>query len=171
MNIKFTQKVVKTANAKYLECWIGARYLEDAEINGDRDTDAGDLLRAHLPNVFTKETAAPKPLQGYVDSNVVARILINIDNGKVDNWTEGVNASFHYKSCDINVFRLLDKDMNVIYETPNEDTEYVIGPDFMNEYGDYFVLEVDADGSIIDYDKDEMEYELKHWIKFHEDND
>jgi hypothetical protein len=169
MKLKFMKRINVEAKAKYLECWIGVRYLEDAEINGEDDTDSGDLLSANLPQVFTKESDAPKPMRGYTDNGVVAHILINLDNGKVGNWTEGVTAKFHYKSCDINVFRLLDADMNVIYETPNEDTEYVIGPDFMNEYGDYFVLRVDADGFITDYNKDEMEYEIKRWIEFHED--
>ena len=171
MNIKFTRKVTSEEQAKFLECFIGPRYLEDADINGNRDTEDGEELKQHLPNCVLEGENIPKPMQYGTEKDLAVRILINIDNGKVVDWPRDVTASFHYKSCDINVFRLLDKNMNVIYETPGGETEYVMGPDFMNEYGDYFVLGVDAEGFIIDYDKDEMEYEIKHWIKFHENDD
>ena len=77
---------------KYLQACVGARYWEDAILNGVEDIDKnmpcidGDLW---------------KP-------------LINLETGIIENWIIGNTADIYYKSCDQNSFYLLDENKNII---------------------------------------------------------
>ena len=126
MKVELTVK--KEFDVKYLLAEVGARYWEDATVNGTED-EQGDLIPCRDGEYW-------KP-------------LIDLETGKIVNWEIGTNAKIHYKSCDDNLFKLLDKDKNTI--TTKEG--YVI--DMMcpseNGYGDYVIMYVDGNGFINDF--------------------
>ena len=121
---------------KYLQACVGARYWEDAILNGVEDIDKnmpcidGDLW---------------KP-------------LINLETGIIENWIIGNTADIHYKSCDQNSFYLLDENKNVIGKIEDD---YVINTMCPNDngYRDYVIMQIDENGKILNFkdltDKDE----------------
>lgn len=161
--MELTVTIPRKVKAKYLYCYIQPRYWEDADINNEEDNKEGTLFK----KFFSHYLMSPKMMMnlGLPErwSNDFFRIVIDLDNGCVNDWPKGIKADFYYKSCDMNVFTLLDKDHNTIYSTPEGETEYVIGPKFMNDFGDYFVLKVNEDGKIINYNFEEMKEHLQYW--------
>jgi len=123
MKVELTVK--KEFDVKYLLAEVGARYWEDSSVDGVEDTE-GDLIPCRDGDYW-------KP-------------LIDIETGKILNWEVGKTAKIHYKSCDDNIFKILDKDSNVIKEI----NSYVI--DMMcpteNGYGDYVIMNILEDGTI-----------------------
>jgi hypothetical protein len=126
----------KTVPVKYLRAECGVRYWEDATVNGTEDTD-GKLIPF-------REGDAWRP-------------LIDLDTGKIERWSEGTTASIHYKVCDDGKYELLDADKNVVASISG----YV--PEMMcpkgSGYGDYVIMEIEADGSIANWEVDFSEFE------------
>ena len=151
-----------------LQCWIGARYWEDSSFNGVDDDDTGRLLREKLPGSFFihHNTKGDYPVRHDMDTYKQDYLFIQIDlkEGKVIDWPNDVYAGFSYKSCDMNYFRLLDDKGNILCQTREGDSEYVIGPSFTNDSGDYFVLGVNKDGTIDSWGSSAMEHSLQDWI-------
>ncbi len=119
-------------NAKYLEVDARPRYWEDANVNGIYDTD-GTLIPCRVGDSF-------KP-------------IIDLDEGKIINWTIGIAADIHYKVCDNGDYWLLDADKVRIAE--REDN--YVPCDFLcfGDEGDsdYIIMKVQPDGTIEDYVK------------------
>ena len=155
MNIKVT--IPQTINAQQLHCYIGARYWEDSSFNGRQDDEDGTIARKLFEDRFEK-----------YGGHEFLHLTIDLDNGKILDWPEGNNAVFNYKSCDINRFILTGLSNTGEYiwiGTPKGDTEYVIGPEFMNDYGDYFCPTVNEQGEIQNYDKGQMIESLEDWLE------
>ena len=124
------EQVIKF-DIKFIEVFAKVRYWEDAKVNGTEDTE-GRLI--------------PCKIQG------AWRPRINIETGKVVNWTKGIKASIHYKVCDAGEYKLQDEYANtkLSYEgyvpkclCPNE-----------NGYGDYIIMDIDENGLIKDWSFD-----------------
>lgn len=134
--MKVELKIKKEFEVKYLLAEVEARYWEDATVNGVEDTN-GDLIPC-------KEGDLWKP-------------LIELETGKIVNWEIGKTANVHYKSCDCNTFKLLDRTKLVIKEIEG----YVI--DMMspaeNGYGDYVIMNIDANGIIDAFEPNFAEFE------------
>lgn len=123
--MKLTLKIEKEFEVKYLLAKVGARYWEDATVDGVEDVN-GDLIPCREDDCW-----CPK---------------IDVDSGVIVNWAKGVKADIHYKSCDNNEFTLLDEDGEEIKTIDG----YVINmmcPE-ENGYGDYVIMKVDEDGQI-----------------------
>lgn len=155
--------IPRKVQAKYLYCYIQPRYWEDSDINGEEDDVNGTLFKKFFSHYLMSSEMMINLGLPERYANDFFRIVIDLDNGCVIDWPEGISAEFGYKSCDMNVFALLDKDHNIIYETPEGETEYVIGPKFMNDYEDYFVLKVNEDGTIKNWNSKAMIEYLQHW--------
>ena len=114
---------------KYLQVEANVRYWEDSSINGVEDT-MGDLIPC-------REGETWKP-------------LIDVDEGRIANWTTGTIAVIHYKVCDDGIYKLLDDSKEVIKEIDG----YV--PDLMcpqeNGFVDYIIMNVDENGIISKWD-------------------
>ena len=123
MKVQLTIK--KEYDVKYLRAKVGARYWEDAEVNGFEDTD-GILIPCRDGEYWEP--------------------IIDVETGVIINWEKGKIASVHYKCCDDGYYTLLDANMNVIKSIKG----YV--PDIMcpnrEGYGDYVKMDIDADGKI-----------------------
>jgi len=125
MKAKFT--VTKEFDVEYLFVEAGVRYWEDGVINGVEDKDG---------NIPCRDGDCWKP-------------LININTGKIINWTQGVRANIHYKVCDNGTYKLLDANMELIKKI----RDYV--PKMLSPkeegWGDYIIMDIDADGQIQDW--------------------
>lgn len=114
-------------NARFIEVSAGVRYWEDATLNGIEDAEGkmpfrtGDLWRP----------------------------IIELTNGRILNWPDGVEADIHYKVCDDGEYWLLNNEGRRIakhksYYVPN--SILCVGG---NGYGDYIIFKVGGDGLIV----------------------
>ena len=135
MKAKFT--VTKEFDIEYLFVEAGVRYWKDAIIDGIEDID--DNIHG-IPDengtIPCRDGNCWKP-------------LININTGKIVNWTQGVKASIHYKICDNGTYKLLDANMELIKKI----RDYV--PKMLSPkeegWGDYIIMDIDPDGQIRDW--------------------
>lgn len=127
--MKLTVKVEKEVKAKFIKVSANVRYWDDATINGDQ-CESGD-------NVPFKNGGLWEP-------------VIDIDNGVVIDWPEGVDAKFHFKVCDAGSYYLLDWEFNVIASI---EENYV--PSGLchgdSGFGDYIIFDVNENGEIKNY--------------------
>jgi hypothetical protein len=111
------------------------RYWEDAQVNGETDTEDGKLI----------------PLK----SGDVWNLHIAIENGRVIGWPEGTTAEVHYKVCDAGQYWLEDAEGKRAKWTgdyvPND--LLAIGED---GYGDYIILNISAEGMIQGWKQPEL---------------
>lgn len=123
-------KVEEEVDLAIAECWIHARYFEDAYIDGVRD----DNDNPKMP--FVEEH----------DCEKAWHIKINLDNGQILGWPQGVTARIHYKSCDENYVDILDRQLGIVKEydgyVPN-----LLCPNDEND-GDYVKMDIDGNGFI-----------------------
>jgi hypothetical protein len=135
MKAKFT--VTKEFDIEYLFVEAGVRRWDDGIMNGIEDKDG---------NIPCRDGDCWKP-------------LININTGKIVNWTQGVRATIHYKVCDNGTYKLLDVNMELIKKI----RDYV--PKMLSPkaegWGDYIIMDIDPDGQINDWKVilDEFYYE------------
>ncbi len=135
---KFIVTTQQAVEVKYLRAECDVRYWEDATVDGVEDTD-GTLIPC-------REGDDWKP-------------LINLETGKIENWKQGVTASIHYKVCDAGVYSLLDENRNVI-KTVDGYVPNILSPKD-DGYGDYVIMDVDADGMIQDWRIDLTAFEKR----------
>lgn len=133
-------KIGKTVDLAIAECQIFARYWEDSEINGVED----DANNPKMPCVESVE-------HFYDGTKKLAWCpIIDLDNGRIMNWSQGNVAKIHYKSCDENVVVIKDRNGEVVKDY----TGYV--PRFLDPcregYGDCVIMEIDSNGYIRDFD-------------------
>lgn len=135
MKAKFT--VTKEFDIEYLFVEAGVRRWDDGIMNGIEDKDG---------NIPCRDGDYWKP-------------LININTGKIVNWTQGVRATIHYKVCDNGTYKLLDINMELIKKI----RDYV--PKMLSPkaegWGDYIIMDINPDGQINDWKVilDEFYYE------------
>ena len=129
--MKVKIKMEKEVEVKTLVVDAGVRYWEDATVNGVED-EQGDLIPC-------REGERWKP-------------IIDIESGVITNWKQGTVAEIHYKVCDDGIYHLADAKGKTIL------TEDGYVPSIMapkeNGYGDYIIMDVDANGKIADWDAD-----------------
>lgn len=118
--------------AKYLEVLAGVRYWKDAEVNGVEDVE-GNLIPFRQNDLW-------KP-------------IIDIENGVILDWPQGMIANVHYKVCDQGKYYLLDENKNRIAQWRG----YYVPDSFLchgdQGFGDYIIFDVDQNGKIKNYQK------------------
>lgn len=124
--ITITQKVEK--EVAFLKVSAGVRYWEDGEVNGVEDND-------------------DNPCMPFADASRESwEPVIEIATGKIVDWPQGTTASVHYKVCDAGVYILFDQDKQEVKSING----YV--PDILcpkgGGYGDYIIMDIDAEGQI-----------------------
>jgi hypothetical protein len=126
MTIEVEFTVPKRFEIKYLRASAAARYWEDADINGVIDAD-GSLIPLRKGDCWDP--------------------TIDLETGAVLDWPKGTTASIHYKVCDQGQYWLQDAECRDVAKYLSD---YV--PDLLcvgdNGYGDYIILNIDADGLI-----------------------
>lgn len=128
MNIKVTINTEETIIIKTLTVEAEVRYWDDATVNGIKD-EKGDLIPCRDGDLW-------KP-------------IIDIETGKITNWTRGVEAVLHYKVCGKGLYEILDNTGKKVLIREG----YV--PDIMcpkeEGYGDYIKMDIAIDGQIKDW--------------------
>lgn len=137
--MKIALTLRKEYEVKELLVKAKVRYWEDAEVNGEDDTEAGDNIPCKLGDFWMP--------------------IIDIETGIIKNWEQGKTADIHYKVCDEGEYSL----MNDRGETIVKIEGYV--PDIMcpeeNGYGDYIIMKVDENGQIANWKVDFRDFETE----------
>ena len=124
-------KLTKEVDVRFLQVNANVRYWDDSTINGIKDVD-GDLTPCRSGDNWSP--------------------LIDVDAGKIIDWPEDIEASIHFKVCDMGAYMLLEENKDEIVEIDG----YV--PGIMcpkeNGYGDYIIMDIGKDGVIADWDID-----------------
>lgn len=110
-------------------CLIKAevRYWEDGTVNGVEDTN-GDLIPCRKGDLWCPE--------------------IDIETGRILNWTQGVRADVHYKICDAGSYYLKDAEGNTVLSIEDD---YVPNQLIPGSYGDYIEMHINEQGMIINW--------------------
>ena len=134
--MKFTKPVPTTFDVAVLECSIGVRYWEDAEVNDQPERDEDENTPPKMPLVDGDRW----------------KINIDLETGTIKGWPKGTTAKTHYKVCDDGVYTLKTADGEVVHKragyVPN-----ILAPKG-GGYGDYVILDIDEDGKIAAWNPD-----------------
>lgn len=110
----------------FIELRAGARYWDDAKLNGENDVDGKIPFRQD-------DYWCP---------------IIDLSTGTVVGWPEGLTASIHYKVCDDGEYWLLNRDMERIAQW----ADYYVPNSILcvndNGYGDYIIFTIQENGTI-----------------------
>jgi hypothetical protein len=128
--MKAVVKVKKEVEITTLKVKAGVRYWEDAEINGQDDTEDGKYVPCKEADLWCPE--------------------IDFDSGLIRNWIKGVNARIHYKVCDAGSYYLIDKDGETVLSIEDNYVPDLLAPDGEG-YGDYIILDIDVNGQIANW--------------------
>jgi len=123
------------AKAVYLHASCGVRYWEDATVNGVEDED-GTLIPGRVGDYW--------------------EATINLDEGSILNWPEGIVADIHYKVCDDGIYILKDSEGKTLFEYEGC-VPSILCPT-QTGYGDYVIMHVNADGTIDGWRRDLSEF-------------
>ena len=122
-------KIEKEVEIKTLEVEAGVRYWEDATVNGVEDEN-GDLIPCRDGELW-------KP-------------IIDVESGKIINWTIGTKADVHYKVCDNGSYYLKDPEGNIVLSIESNYVPQILCPKDSG-YGDYIIMDIDKNGMIADW--------------------
>ena len=115
----------KEVNVTALKVEAGVRYWEDATVNGVKDEE-GTLIPCREGDYWN--------------------LLINLDDGKILNWKQGVSASVHYKVCDAGKYSLMNK-IAIVVQKKDVYVPKMLCPK-EEGYGDYIIMDIDDNGFI-----------------------
>lgn len=121
---------------KFLRAKCGVRYWEDTTVNGRTDED-GSLIPCRKGDEWSP--------------------LIDLTDGRIVDWPQGITADIHYKVCDEGVYELLGEDGRVVAKRDG----YVIRmmcPGGRG-YGDYIIMKIGPEGTIADWKVDLSDFE------------
>ena len=132
--MKIKLKIEKEFDVRKLKVQAGARYCEDATVDGLEDIE-GNLM-PFLVDVIKHDS--------YYSGTWCP--VIDIESGIIEDWPIGKIAFVHYKCCDDGLYQLIDENDNIITSIDG----YV--PDIMcprgEGYGDYIIMHIDGNGKI-----------------------
>ena len=149
-----TITILEPSDVKYLRIDVGPRYWEDASIKfEDKWEDDVDYLEQKKGVCPKMPFAVKDETKTYVEYRW--QITIDLENVRVLEWPQGVEARVFYKVCDDGTYYLLDGDKNVLKEV----NCYV--PDMLSYiddgYGDYIDMKIDGDGNLVGFPKENMD--------------
>lgn len=137
--MKVQINIPKEVDFTKLKARIGARYWEDATVNGVEDTE-GDLI----------------PLRNGDDWC----ITIDLESGVIQDWPQGTTANVHYKCCDDGDYWLLADDGTEL-KYPGYYVPRIL--DLTKEgFGDYVIMDIDENGKIANWPKT---HDISDWSK------
>lgn len=144
--MKITNKKHVEVEAIFLKADATVRYWQDSEIDGVEDNDCEE--EPNEPQMPCAEYVGEqdKCLRAY---NWHWRPIIDINTGRIVNWSNGVTASIHYKVCDEFYCDILDEEENIVCSYDGYVPHCMCPKE--NGYGDYIILDIDENGSIRDW--------------------
>ena len=155
-------KVTIQAEVKYLKVDAGVRYWEDSIINGVEDIDfmKTDGVGEPLMPCAVKVKNAPE--MHICSDHYRWQPIIELATGKIMNWEIGNTADVHYKVCDAGKYHLLDEESRAIISVSSYVPGILCPKD--DGFGDYIIMDIDADGIIKNWecDEDDLESLIEH---------
>ncbi|MBQ4380499.1 MAG: hypothetical protein II806_04405 [Bacteroidaceae bacterium] len=130
MKATFTREV--ETEVKYLVVDAHVRNWDSGEVNGEEDDDENPRMP------FANKACS------------MWNITIDVDEGRIVDWPEGVRAGVFYKVCDEGVYSLLDADKNLVERVESYVPDCLAISD--TGYGDYICFDVEPDGHIEDWE-------------------
>ena len=157
-----TITIIEPSDVKYLKIDVGPRYWEDASIKiEEKWEDDIDYLEQKKGTTPKMPFAVKDETKTYTEYRW--QITIDLENAKVLDWPQGVEARVFYKVCDDGTYYLLDADKNVLKKVDC----YV--PDILsyieNGFGDYIDMKIDGDGNLVGYPKENTENYIQKIIE------
>jgi len=128
--MKTTILVKQEVNIVTLQVAAKVRYWNDAEINGESDSEDGKLIPCKEGELWCP--------------------IIDFDKGIITNWEQGKSAEIHYKVCDAGSYYLKDSEGNIIAKIEEDYVPEILCP-ADDGYGDYIIMNVDENGLIEDW--------------------
>lgn len=122
-----TVLIEKEFDFTHIKLKCGARYWEDATVNGVEDVD-GDLIPLRVGEYWCP--------------------IIDLKTGVIQDWPQGTKAEVHYKCCDDGEYWLLADEYEYKYKG------YYVPKllDITREgYGDYVIFTIDENGKIANW--------------------
>lgn len=123
--MKVELQVVQEFDVKTLEVKAQVRYWEDAEVNGQEDTE-GSLIPCR-----NGDTWEPS---------------IDIETGQILNWVKGKSAKVHYKVCDAGTYTIKGEKGCEIRMIDGY-VPGILSPGGLG-YGDYIIMNINEEGFI-----------------------
>ena len=130
--MKVEIKVEKEFDLKTLEVFAEVRYWEDSSINGEYDTEDGDLIPCKVEDNWCP--------------------VIDIETGVITNWEKGKAAEIHYKVCDC-LWGLKDNEGDLILKSEGDYVPRTLCPK-ESGHGDYIIMDIDENGVIQNWEFD-----------------
>lgn len=140
------------------------RYWEDTAVNGADDINLYDTKGEGEPKMPCAVKIYDKPKENIYSDHWRWRPTIDIDSGRITNWTPGTEAQVHYKVCDEFTCSILTDTGQTIIDYD----DYV--PAFMypqkDGWGDYIIMDIDKDGFIKNWDTRRVESFVKEELRY-----
>lgn len=129
--MKIKLKIEKEVEVSTLQVKADVRYWNDTEVNGEPDTDDGQNIPCKQGDLWMPE--------------------IDIETGKIRNWTQGVTANVHYKVCDGCGWEIKTPEGEVVLSAEDGYVPDTLSPK-ESGYGDYIIVDIDENGQIADWE-------------------
>lgn len=156
--MEIRRKAVVTQQVRYLKATMGVRYYVDCEYS----TDNGKTWNKNFEDIEEESERIKKLTPCVVKKDIgygaddYLELIIDLNEGKVLNWTDGFCLKTHYKVCDDGEYIFLDKDGKEVINITKEYEQYYV-PDFLSledeGYGDYVYLNINGDGTIEHFER------------------
>ena len=160
--MKINEKTTTEREVRYFCADMVPRYWEDGEVNGEGDISWDEQQTGAKPRM---PLAIPNnDSRGHKDETWKWFIKIDLDNGTVLGWPEGVEAKIYYKVCDQGVYWLEDEEGNEYHKIESYVPRFL---DFSHEYdGDYAIFNINGDGKIEKwYEPNILEDKIESFLK------
>ena len=146
-----TITIIEPSDVKYLRIDVGPRYWEDASIKFEEkwedDIEYKEQEKGEKPKM-------PFAVKDESKTYVTYRwqITIDLENAKVLDWPQGVEARVFYKVCDDGkwtAYAVFCIDLKEIDCYVPDILSYI-----ENGFGDYIDMKIDGDGNLVGYLKE-----------------
>ena len=148
-----TITIIEPSDVKYLRIDVGPRYWEDASIKfedkWEDDIEYDEQEKGEKPKMPFAVKDESKTYTKYR-----WQITIDLENAKVLDWPQGVEARVFYKVCDDGTYYLLDADKNVLKEVNCYVPDILAYIDVDDSFGDYIDMKIDGNGNLAGYLKE-----------------
>ena len=156
--MEIRRKAVVTQQVRYLKATMGVRYYVDCEYS----TDNGKTWNKNFEDTEEESERIKKLTPCVVKNNIgygandYFELIIDLNNGKVLNWTDGFCLKTHYKVCDDGEYIFFNKEGKEVVDITKEYNQYYV-PDFLSledeGYGDYVYLNINGEGIIEHFER------------------
>ena len=165
--MKVNSKVTTEFDIDKVICDIDVRYYVDCSFSKDNgetwekdfedDDKSDDYVKSQLPCMKNVKFIKRNLLSGKEreEERQDWCPVIDVNEGKILDWTPGFCLNTHFKVCDQGVYVYSNQDESQQIVSCDCDEYYV--PKWLDEiddgYGDYMYISINGDGTIKDWDK------------------